>query len=87
MKKKGSTKKQKTPAGGADAKHRQQMPNRRSEAEEGQITYSVETLYHFSCQCCEKWWSISNFEFRRIITCPYCGSRSSIKMKTEGKLL
>jgi len=24
------------------------------------ITYTIETLYHFSCEKCKKWWSIGD---------------------------
>lgn len=42
-------------------------------------TYSVETLIHFSCGQCRKWWSIASLPVTQVAvnewSCPECGSR------------
>jgi DNA-directed RNA polymerase subunit RPC12/RpoP len=41
-------------------------------------TYAVETLYHFKCSKCEKWWSISNWTPKDAINCPECGLKAPV---------
>jgi C4-type Zn-finger protein len=53
--------------------------------------YSKETLYHFNCGKCNKWWSIADYHLfsnnvpkseqivPNLIICPHCGH------KEEGK--
>ena len=38
------------------------------------MTYSIEKLYHFSCQTCRNWWSIaSTDEWKpKSLYCPHC---------------
>ena len=40
------------------------------------IKYSVETLYHFNCDDCGGYWSLSD-SLPEIITCPHCSRKSS----------
>ena len=57
------------------------------------IRYTVETLYHFSCDKCKKWWSIADFAYWLLphkahhslkkLTCPHCGFKSKLKKKTN----
>lgn len=44
------------------------------------ITYSVETLYHFSCGECKKWWSIGDHQMNigKALTCPHCGKQQAL---------
>lgn len=35
--------------------------------------YSIETLYHFRCTDCDKWWSIGDFKPCKHLICPHCG--------------
>jgi len=46
-------------------------------------TYSIETLYHFNCGVCSKWWSIGDFKMPedKIIICPHCGDKNKLKQK------
>ena len=39
--------------------------------------YSIETLYHFACDC-GKWWSIGDYQklMTAEITCPNCGTKA-----------
>ena len=40
---------------------------------------SVETLCHFSCGTCQKWWSISDApRSKRVWWCPWCGEKIEI---------
>lgn len=43
------------------------------------ITYSIETLYHFECHACDKWWSIGDYPMIEIdqIICPHCGNTAT----------
>jgi hypothetical protein len=43
------------------------------------ITYSVETLYHFRCGMCARWWTIGDWA-RDInhMNCPHCGERQEV---------
>lgn len=41
---------------------------------------SKETLTHFNCSSCKKWWSIGDFpKTKKTIFCPWCG----VKLKVE----
>lgn len=37
------------------------------------IKISIETLLHFECQECKKWFSIADRKVQMPITCPNCG--------------
>ena len=42
------------------------------------MKYSIETIYHFTCQVCSLWWSIAaeNINMnKQIWVCPWCGHR------------
>jgi len=43
--------------------------------------YSIETIHHFRCVECDKWWSIADFkrELRHLIFCPRCGTIGTLK--------
>ena len=43
-------------------------------------TYSTETIYHFNCYSCKKWWSISEFaiEIGIEISCPHCHAKARL---------
>ena len=44
------------------------------------ITYSVETLYHFQCDRCSKWWTIGDWdESADSMCCPHCGVRQEVE--------
>ena len=47
------------------------------------ITYTIETLYHFSCEKCKKWWSIGDpfWSSYKTMTCPHCGEESKLERK------
>lgn len=44
------------------------------------LVYSKETLHHFLCKTCVKWFSIADFSWEEVlstdspITCPHCGT-------------
>jgi hypothetical protein len=38
--------------------------------------YSIETLYHFQCGHCKKWWTIGDWTPVDILICPNCGQVS-----------
>ena len=52
---------------------------------------SKETLYHFNCGKCEKWWSIADYHLfsnnvpkneekvPKLIICPHCGHEEEVK--------
>ncbi len=46
------------------------------------IKYSIETLYHFHCEVCTKWWSIGDHQIDPYhpleMTCPHCGTISLV---------
>lgn len=51
-------------------------------------TYSTETLFHFNCGICKKWWSVADFDASKKplrITCPHCSHKSRIS-KNESEL-
>jgi hypothetical protein len=39
---------------------------------------AIETLYHFSCHCCNGWWSVSDWKPAKIIYCPHCGTCADV---------
>jgi len=46
--------------------------------------YSKETLYHFNCGKCNKWWSIADYHLLSInestsVTCPHCSFKEETK--------
>ena len=46
--------------------------------------YSKETLYHFNCGECNKWWSIADYHFfskevLSLVICPHCGHKEEVK--------
>ena len=51
--------------------------------------FSKETLYHFNCGKCNKWWTISDHHLLakdNKLTCPHCGYKETIKeIKDEKK--
>lgn len=46
-----------------------------------EVTYSVESLTHFRCQVCTKWWSIGDPPKRDFWFCPWCGEKLVLKDK------
>jgi DNA-directed RNA polymerase subunit RPC12/RpoP len=48
-----------------------------------QIVYSKETLYHFICGECKKWWTISMEETPQGLYCPHCGIFNQITLPAE----
>ena len=55
-----------------------------------QHLYTVEVIYHFTCGCCNNWWSyavtpfVQPFEFGlddKPIYCPHCGHTQTAKIK------
>lgn len=47
---------------------------------------SIEVLYHFHCQYCQKWWSFADIPVVRgaEITCPHCGKKDTVWQITNG---
>jgi rRNA maturation endonuclease Nob1 len=41
---------------------------------------SQETIYHFSCHNCNKWWSIGDWDKTDKIICPHCGDLGIVEM-------
>lgn len=39
------------------------------------IRYCIETLYHFNCELCKKWFSVGGKTPEQFMTCPHCGER------------
>ena len=52
------------------------------------IQYTIENLYHFNCEECKKWWTVSDYEItgepNQKMTCPHC-NRISIIEELENK--
>jgi hypothetical protein len=52
------------------------------------IQYTKEILYHFNCEECKKWWSVSDFTLsgdpKQKMSCPHC-NRISIIEPLENK--
>jgi hypothetical protein len=56
-----------------------------------QHQYTVEVIYHFTCGCCNNWWSYAetpptqkSFKFGvtdKRIYCPHCGRVRTAKIK------
>lgn len=48
------------------------------------IRYTTETLWHFSCGECKKWWSIGDHQISNVrkhgetMTCPHCGVKQEV---------
>ena len=55
------------------------------------IEIHKETLYHFTCTSCSRWWSVADYLPREGLTCPHCAITSpkkqlvakNFKMKEE----
>ena len=44
------------------------------------IFYSRETLFHFKCSLCLKWWSVGDFNFNSpTLFCPFCGQSQTLE--------
>ena len=39
------------------------------------IKYCIETLYHFRCEVCGKWFSVADKAPEMFMTCPFCNER------------
>jgi len=47
------------------------------EAKSNKGKRSVETLHHFMCSSCNKWWSIGDApESKKDWFCPWCGEKN-----------
>jgi phage FluMu protein Com len=44
---------------------------------------SIETLHHFSCHKCKKWWSIADWQPVKTIFCPHCGVLATVESIKE----
>lgn len=49
----------------------------------GIIEYVKETLYHFSCKICNRWWTIGDWAPTKTLACPHCGHRGEVTEKVE----
>jgi PHP family Zn ribbon phosphoesterase len=50
------------------------MKNKKTKVEKKAHSRSVETLHHFSCGKCKKWWSIGDAPKEKTEWfCPWCG--------------
>ncbi len=52
------------------------------------IRYSTETLYHFNCDECGRWWSVGDHQISvgcETMTCPHCGIEQRVEKKDELK--
>jgi DNA-directed RNA polymerase subunit RPC12/RpoP len=50
------------------------------------IRYSIETLWHFGCGICGKWWSIGDHQMTKPsdgLTCPHCGVKQAVREAKE----
>lgn len=48
------------------------------------IEYSIETLYHFKCTQCQRWWSIGDWKKVNTLICPHCGQQGQVfALKTK----
>ena len=45
--------------------------------------YCTETIYHFSCGKCEKWWSVSDWKIVDVASCPHCGTLANVAMSVS----
>lgn len=44
------------------------------------VTLSKETLYHFRCKECDRWWSIADPpEEPKELYCPWCGVKQNFE--------
>ena len=45
------------------------------------ITYSEETIFHFSCGKCTQWFSIADWDKNETqkLTCPLCGKKQRVE--------
>lgn len=51
------------------------------------LTISKETLSHFQCPHCQKWWSIGDAHDREFWFCPWCGCKSSEKKYAYSQII
>ncbi|MEM9947989.1 MAG: hypothetical protein AAF810_18275 [Cyanobacteria bacterium P01_D01_bin.36] len=44
---------------------------------------SIERLYHFNCDACQKWWAIADFPWgsQSSMWCPWCGHENTLPDK------
>lgn len=42
---------------------------------------SLEHLYHYCCDICEKWWTVADIkpELSQVVYCPHCGIVNVVK--------
>jgi hypothetical protein len=38
----------------------------------------TETLFHFNCCECERWWTVGDFKMDQQVFCVYCGEEYSV---------
>lgn len=43
-------------------------------------TVSVETIAHYRCGTCNRWWSVANYGVARRMTCPHCGTDADVRV-------
>lgn len=47
------------------------------------MSRSTETLVHFQCPACNKWWSIGDADLTRLYYCPWCGAQEQESPKDK----
>jgi predicted RNA-binding Zn-ribbon protein involved in translation (DUF1610 family) len=48
----------------------------------GNFSISKETLFHFHCNECQKWWTIADIDqIKTVWFCPWCGKEKKIIKK------
>lgn len=44
-------------------------------------TVSVETIAHYCCGACGRWWSIADAGVASRMTCPHCGVVAEVRVE------
>lgn len=47
---------------------------------------SLELLFHYKCDRCQKWWSVADIHpvIDASVSCPHCGERSEVEGLQDG---
>ena len=43
--------------------------------------YSIETLHHYQCAVCTRWWSVGDPKRASMMACPHCEARRMVAPK------
>jgi transcription elongation factor Elf1 len=48
--------------------------------------HSIETLIHFNCRACSKWWSVGDADRSKTEWyCPWCGLRQTFDLTSKSQ--